>query len=127
MPYKENVKRRTMKNKEKVKAQKKSEECLRVVLTPLTGPVFEACLQRLRRRQREQGLEKTRERRKRWWKANPEKVREQKKRWWERKKESPEAVNERSRRYYRTHKEQHRETHEKWLEANKDRVRAHAR
>ena len=177
MPYKdpvkrrENVKRWKMKNKEKVKAQTKkwrerkneeksegesegeSEGGLRVVLTPLTGPVFEACLQRLRRRQKEQGLEKAREQRKRN-KESREAVNERSRRYYQNHKEriletkrayrrnnkekcalqkreyrkrNREAISEAARRYYRNHEEQMRETQEKWRANNKDRVRARAR
>ena len=73
-----------------VKRREKGDGGLRVVLTPLTGPVYETSLHRLQRRNAEKvkstNAEKVQEAKRRrlervkeWKKANAEKVKEQKK------------------------------------------------
>ena len=104
----------TMSYEDPVKRREKGEGGLRVVLMPLTGPVYEACVRRLRRRKAEKVREVKRRRREnnnRWKKANPEKVKKDKKRWRERnrekvreqrkrwKKANPEKVKEQLKRY----------------------------
>ena len=115
--------------KDPVKRREKGDEGLRVVLTPLTGPVYETSLHRLQRRNAEKVQEVKRrrqERIKRWKKANPEKVKEEKKRWRERNREklgekkdrwkeaNPEKMKE-YRKRYREGKNARQEVDEKRL------------
>ena len=136
----------TMSYEDPVKRREKSDGGLRVVLTPLTGPVYETSFHRLQRRDAEKvkgtNAEKVQEakrrrleRNKEWKKANSEKVKEQKKRWRERNREklreqtdrwrkaNPEKVRERKQRWRKANPEKARERKQRWRKANPEKAR----
>ena len=126
----ERVNAQRMKRWRERKNKEKGDGGLRVVLTPLTGPVYETCVRRLRRRNaekakevkrrwRERNKEKLRERSKGWKKANPEKVKEGKKRWRE---QNREKVREHNIRWKKANAEKVREQNKEWKKANAEKV-----
>ena len=139
MPYKDPAKRREChrrwrdENRERVNAQrrkrwrerkekKKDDGGLHVVLTPLTGLVYETSLHRLRRR----NAEKVKEVKRKKWRerANTEKVKEVKRKWWERNREK---ALERNREWKKANREKVKEGKKGWREQNREKVREHNR
>ena len=148
MPYKDPAKRREFlrrwrdKNRERVNAQRrkrwrerkekeKDDGGLRVVLTPLTGLVYETSLHRLLQRNAEKAKEV---KRKKWReKARTEKVKEMKRKWWERNRErlrersrvpeKAEKVKEVKKRWRDRNREKVRERNREWKKANAEKVR----
>ena len=136
----------TMSYEDPVKRREKGDGDLRVLLTPLSGPVYETSLHRLQRRNAEKvkstNAEKVQEakrrrleRNKRWKKANAEKVKEQKKRWRERNRErlreqkdrwrkaNPEKVREQNERYRKADPEKVGERKQRYRKANPEKER----
>ena len=112
----------TMSYEDPVKRREKGDGGLRVVLTPLTGPVYETSLHRLQRRNAEKVQEAKRrrlERNKKWKKANPQKVKEQKKRWRER---NPEKVQEQKDRWRKANPEKVKECRKRYRERENARL-----
>ena len=121
-------------NKEKAKERKKrwrerknkekSDGGLRVILTPMSGVVFEKCLRRLREKKARGRVERCRETRKKWRENNRDRVLAYDRKY---RQQHPEAYREMRRRYRQEHTERRREAKKKWRANNRDKVAAYQR